>query len=135
MLSYNVVKDFAQNLKHPNILRVQQFCWGSFDWENCVIQTNTLLPVEMNFADLILWDTRKTCLEIFSGNICSAPPPSYWAWLTAVTDLYGKKCPRPQPRWDLMQIRQWLSGLDGHTYNNFIFSYGLAWNVLDSFKF
>ena len=32
LLSYNVVKDFAQNLKHPNILRVQQFCWGSFDW-------------------------------------------------------------------------------------------------------
>ena len=95
-----------------------EFCWnfvesdyfksptillkGALTGENCVTQTNTLLPVEMNFVDLILWSTRGNMLEnIFRKYLFH--PPSYWGWLTAVTDLYGKKCPHPQPRSDRMQ--------------------------------
>ena len=89
-----VVSDYFES---PTILLK-----GALTGENCVTQTNTLLPVEMNFVDLILWSTGGNMLEnIFRKYLFH--PPSYWGWLTAVTDLYGKKCPHPQPRPDRMQ--------------------------------
>ena len=44
---------------------------GALTGENCVTQTNTLLPVEMNFVDLILQNIQERRRKMFWGNICS----------------------------------------------------------------
>ena len=44
---------------------------GALTGENCVTQTNTLLPVEMNFVDLILREDRKH--DIFGKYLFLSP--------------------------------------------------------------